>query len=210
MTSGGNTSRCSSGSSAPKNVGPSRIPASTSPITRGWPIFTASMPMNRAASITIATAMKKAASSRGNSRIFWAETFSLGGAPSGGCARVSVSVSSRLEAVPTSSASSPAAQVTAPRELPGVAVLDLALDALALELERVPVADQLDLAAEAGGARHELVLAFDGAGRRRLLGARVRRLAGELGLQRLVAERALHRAVADGRATAAAWRPRGR
>ena len=76
------------------------------------------MPTNRAASITTTTAMKKAASSFGNSRIFWAETFSVAGAPSGGCARVVVSVISRLEAAPTSSASSPPAQVALPVSLP--------------------------------------------------------------------------------------------
>ena len=37
------------------------MPASTSPITRGWPILTASMPNSRASSITTATAMKNAA-----------------------------------------------------------------------------------------------------------------------------------------------------
>ena len=48
---------------------------------------------------------EEAASSFGNSRIFWADTFSVAGAPSGGCERVVVRVISRLEAAPTSSAS---------------------------------------------------------------------------------------------------------
>ena len=76
------------------------------------------MPTKRATSMTIATAMKKAASRCPNSRIFWAATFSLGGAPSGGCARVIVSVMSRFDAAPTTSASSPAPQVTLPVSLP--------------------------------------------------------------------------------------------
>ncbi len=41
-------------------VGPSRIPASTSPITRGWRIFGIRLPHRRANSITITTAMKNA------------------------------------------------------------------------------------------------------------------------------------------------------
>jgi hypothetical protein len=118
MTSGGKTQRWMSGSRAPNSVGPSRMPASTSPITRGWPILAASWPINRAASMTTTTAMKNAASSFGNSRIFCAATFSVGGAPSGGCSRTRVSPMSRLDAAPVSSASSPAAQVTVPVSLP--------------------------------------------------------------------------------------------
>ena len=62
--------------------------------------------------------MKNAASSFGNSRIFWATTFSVGGAPSGACSRAMVSVISRLEAAPVSSPSSPPAHVTVPVSLP--------------------------------------------------------------------------------------------
>src|SRR3954471_3893019 len=49
------------GASQPKMVGPSVIPATTSPITRGCETFTASAPNSRATSITIATASRNTA-----------------------------------------------------------------------------------------------------------------------------------------------------
>jgi hypothetical protein len=45
------------------------IPAATSPMTRGWPILVMAAPASRAASMTTATARKKAASVLPNSRV---------------------------------------------------------------------------------------------------------------------------------------------
>ena len=76
------------------------------------------MPTKRATSITIATAMKKAASRCPNSRVFCATTFSLGAAPSGARSRVIVRVISRFDAAPASPTSSPVEQVALPVSLP--------------------------------------------------------------------------------------------
>ena len=65
--------------------------------------------------------MKNAARSFGNSRIFWATTFSVGGAPSGASSRTSVRTMSRLEAAPVTLASSPLAHVAVPVILPASA-----------------------------------------------------------------------------------------
>ena len=66
-----------SGEIAPKIVGPSAMPATTSPMTRGWRILTASVPNSRATSITTVTAMKKTAMLSPNvSRCLSAVTFS--------------------------------------------------------------------------------------------------------------------------------------
>ena len=52
---------CTPGAMAPRIVGPSAIPATTSPITRGCAILTASVPNSRATSSTTAAAMRKLA-----------------------------------------------------------------------------------------------------------------------------------------------------
>src|SRR3954454_9836641 len=51
----------SPGASQPKIVGPRQMPATTSPITRGCEIFTATAPKARATSITIAAASRNTA-----------------------------------------------------------------------------------------------------------------------------------------------------
>ena len=54
---------CRLGASRPNSEGPSAIPAITSPITRGWPTRTATIPNARATISTISTARKNAATS---------------------------------------------------------------------------------------------------------------------------------------------------
>src|ERR671930_466377 len=78
ITSDGKSARCRSGKSAPKTVGPRRIPARTSPITRGWRKCATAAPMSRANSITTTTARKKAATASVKSRCLAASTFSAG------------------------------------------------------------------------------------------------------------------------------------
>src|SRR5688572_21139182 len=53
-TSAGNSAPGSPGNSRPRTVGPSRIPATISPITAGCPIFLASAPKDRAATMMMA------------------------------------------------------------------------------------------------------------------------------------------------------------
>src|SRR4051794_8863780 len=70
----------SPGASQPKIVGPSAMPATTSPITRGCEIFTATAPNRRATSITIAAASRNTATRWPNdSRAFTAVNFSPAG-----------------------------------------------------------------------------------------------------------------------------------
>ena len=97
MTSLGKSARCRSGNSSPKTVGPRRIPASTSPITRGWRKCATAAPIRRAKSMTTTTARKKAATSSVKSRCLLATTFSGAVAvpPAG-----TLSVRSRLTACP--------------------------------------------------------------------------------------------------------------
>ena len=98
----GNSSACTSGDMRPSNVGPSRIPAVTSPITRGCPIRTATLPSRRAESMTMATAMKKAAKVWPASRCFAAANFSPV-APSAPSAGVRVMTMVRSAASPFTS-----------------------------------------------------------------------------------------------------------
>ena len=81
--SAGNSAACNPGASQPKIVGPRVMPATTSPMTRGCEIFTASAPNSRATSITIATASRNTATRCPNdSRAFVAVNFSpAGGSP---------------------------------------------------------------------------------------------------------------------------------
>ena len=208
MTSGGNTSRCRSGSRAPKNVGPSRIPASTSPITRGWPMLDGEhadeagdehhdrdRDEEGGEQVPELAGLLRRRPSRSAAR------------PRAAASRVIVRVISRFDAAPTSPASSPSAQVACPsacrrrrrrarprRRCPRARARLLS-----------PISSILPpRQAERGTSLYSPV---DRAGRRGLLGARVRRLARELGLQRLAAERARDGAVADGAPAAAACRP---
>ena len=96
-------------------VGPSTMPASTSPITRGWPSRTDSIPNSRATSITTAIAMKKAANRLPASRCFSAVSW----------ASPTVSVIVRSAALPSISSVDPSAQSASPRDL-SVVVLDRA------------------------------------------------------------------------------------
>ena len=85
------------------------------------------------------------------------------------------------------------------REL-ALAVDELALDAgCTFELHGVVRAGQLALAAQAGRPRDELVVAAEVARRRGLLGPGIGRVAGEVGLQGLAADRPDDGTAADGR-----------
>src|SRR4051794_32000906 len=81
----GKIAACRPGASQPKIVGPSVMPATTSPITRGCETFTASAPNRRERGTTIATASRNTATRCPNdSRAFTAVNFSpAGGRPDG-------------------------------------------------------------------------------------------------------------------------------
>ena len=111
MTSLGKTARCRFGKSSPKTVGPRRMPARTSPITRGWRKCATAAPIKRAKSMTTTTARKKAATSLVKSRCLLAATFSGAVAvPPGG----TVSVRSRLTACPVTARTLLSRHVTRP------------------------------------------------------------------------------------------------
>ena len=87
MMSEGKSAVDTSGAMAPSSVGPSAMPAITSPITRGWRSATAAMPNSRATSITTTIAMKNAAKRLPASRCFTRLSRSLpggGGWPTAG------------------------------------------------------------------------------------------------------------------------------
>ena len=65
LASGGKTAAWRSGSSAPKTVGPSTMPARSWPITAGWPMRCISSPPMRPAAISSATSMRKMTSESG-------------------------------------------------------------------------------------------------------------------------------------------------
>ncbi len=133
---------CSRGAIAPNRVGPSRIPASTSPITRGWPSFGIRLPHRRANSITTTTAMKNATTVFSAVRCLVAERCSgraaaaltpltatlpagvLMAAPTAVASAVgggvSIRSSARPAAVPATVRSPPCSQVTAPASVPAL------------------------------------------------------------------------------------------
>ena len=85
--SGAKIDACRCGAMMPNRDGPSRIPASTSPITRGWPMRGMSVPSSRANSITITIAMKNATTCWSAVRVLVATRFSAaadGGLPGSG------------------------------------------------------------------------------------------------------------------------------
>ena len=99
------------------------MPATTSPITRGWPSATEAIPNSLATSITTATAMKKAAKRLPASRCLSAVTRSL---PAGGCPVAGSSVpagsrvrfSARSTASPAKPRGSPVSALHSPVSLP--------------------------------------------------------------------------------------------
>ena len=118
----GNRAAWTSGEKAPRIVGPSVMPATTSPITRGWPSATEAIPNSRATSITTATAMKKAAKRLPASRcLLGGDPLAAGrgltvagsSVPAGSRVRFSV----RSTASPASPAGSPVGHSTLAREL---------------------------------------------------------------------------------------------
>ena len=98
------------GNSAPSSVGPRAIPATTSPITRGWRRRTASQPNARATSMTTAMARKNAATALAASRVRVAVTVW------GPIASVSV----RSVAVPATGADPLRMHCTRPASLPSL------------------------------------------------------------------------------------------
>ncbi len=58
VTDDGNRNAVTSGRTSPSRLGPRRMPAVISPITRGWPIRWKAVPRRRAAAITTATARR--------------------------------------------------------------------------------------------------------------------------------------------------------
>ena len=123
MMSSGNSASETSGEIAPSSDGPRAMPATTSPITRGWPTATAAIPSRRASTTTTATAMKKAAKTLPASRRSSPEMRSVpggGGAPSGRRAPGGSSTRLRLRsmAVPTTRRRGPLGQFTLPSSSP--------------------------------------------------------------------------------------------
>ena len=99
------------GNSAPSSVGPRAIPATTSPITRGWRRRTASHPNARATSITTAIGEEE----RGHGVGGLARA--CGGDGLGGPI---ASVSVRSVAVPATGADPPGTHCTRPARLPSL------------------------------------------------------------------------------------------
>jgi hypothetical protein len=97
-----------SGKRAPSRVGPSAIPAATSPITRGWRSRTATHPHPRATSMTTAMARKNCATVSAKVRLRVALTV----------CDPTPRVSARSAAVPATLASPPRRHRTRPARVP--------------------------------------------------------------------------------------------